>query len=441
MDAHKRMIISDILSKDNLQFIVPIYQREYKWTLAESDRIVHDILSAGTASSEHFIGSIVYQYTELNMANMRLYLVDGQQRLTTIMLISKALNLVASTKRDEDDDYDYVFSKTKRIIYIDADDKSRGYTVYPSENDRLVFNAIISAKSFDEVTGNHMISQDNFMFNNFVSAYKLINEAISGGLNIKSVIYNGLLNLSVVEIIVDKNENAQAIFESINSLGVKLNNAELIQNFLLMSNDNQEQLYENRWKPMKNNLIGELNMETFVKHYLYLRMEFQMNDDDIYKEFVNYSERFIENGEVNREKLGCFSETPNELRDTLYDQKYVFLKSFTGIVDQLNMWTMYGSDRESGKDCNGCCVCLKPETFGPASNYCNKLDSSKSSHTEDDFNLYNVAYIGKQGIMFKGQFDARLNNKFNNCRKIQKVIQNCKGEYNESRNKNWNVIC
>ena len=113
-------------------------------------------------------------------------------------------------------------------------------------------------------------------------------------------------------------------------------------------------------------------------------------------------------------KLGCFSETPNELRDTLYDQKYVFLKSFTGIVDQLNMWTLYGSDRESGEDCNGCCVCLKPETFGPASNYSNKLDSSKSSHTEDDFNLYNVAYIDKKGIMFKGKYDKDLNTKFNN---------------------------
>ena len=113
-------------------------------------------------------------------------------------------------------------------------------------------------------------------------------------------------------------------------------------------------------------------------------------------------------------KLNCFSETPNELRDMLYDQKYVFLKSFTGIVDQLNMWTLYGSDRESGDDCNGCCVCLKPETFGPASNYSNKLDPSKSSHTEDDFNLYNVAYIDKKGIMFKGKYDNDLNTKFNN---------------------------
>lgn len=303
MNAHKRMIISDILSKDNLQFIVPIYQREYKWTPAESDRIVHDILSAGNSGAEHFIGSIVYQLTEFNMSNMRLYLVDGQQRLTTIMLIAKALNLVAATKHDEDDDYDYVFSKTKRIIYIDADDKSRGYTVYPSENDRLVFNAIISAKSIDEVKANPMIPKDNFMFNNFISAYKTINDEITSGSNIKNIIYNGLLNLSVVEIIVEKNENAQAIFESINSLGVKLNNAELIQNYLLMSNDNQEQLYENRWKPMKNNLIGEANMEMFVKQYLYLRLEYQINDDDIYKEFLKYAERFIENGEVNREKM------------------------------------------------------------------------------------------------------------------------------------------
>ena len=76
MDAHKRMIISDILSKDNLQFIVPIYQREYKWTPAETDRIVNDILSAGKDNIEHFIGSIVYQYRELDMSNMRLYYVN-----------------------------------------------------------------------------------------------------------------------------------------------------------------------------------------------------------------------------------------------------------------------------------------------------------------------------------------------------------------------------
>ena len=303
MDAHKRMIISDILSKDNLQFIVPIYQREYKWTPAETDRIVNDILSAGKDNSEHFIGSIVYQYKELDMSNMRLYLVDGQQRLTTLMLVAKALNLISATLRDDDDDYGYVFAKTRRIIFIDADDRAKGYTLYPSENDRLSFSTIISAKKVDEILDNHVIPQDNYMLNNFKSAYQKINDAIENGSNIKSDIYNGLLNLSVVEIIVDKNENAQEIFESINSLGVKLTNSELIQNFLLMSNDNQEELYNNKWKPMKNKLIGDSNMEVFVRHYLHLKLEYQVNDSDIYKEYVKYSERFIVDGEVDRTKM------------------------------------------------------------------------------------------------------------------------------------------
>lgn len=303
MDAHKRMIISDILSKDNLQFIVPIYQREYKWTPAETDRIVNDFLSAGKENIEHFIGSIVYQYKELDMSNMRLYLVDGQQRLTTIMLIAKALNLIAATLRDDDDDYGYVYAKTRRIIFVDADDRSKGYSLYPSENDRLAFSTIIAAKKYEDIVDNHTIPQDNYMLNNFIGAYQKIRTSIENGCNIKNDIYNGLLNLSVVEIIVDKNENAQEIFESINSLGVKLTNSELIQNFLLMSNENQEELYNNKWKPMKNNLIGDSNMEIFIRHYLHLKLEYQVNDSDIYKEYVKYSERFIQDGEVDRTKM------------------------------------------------------------------------------------------------------------------------------------------
>ena len=169
--------------------------------------------------------------------------------------------------------------------------------------------------------------------------------------------------------------------------------------------------------------------------YLFKETTFGENEDDseVGKKGVKLNSltmmhaRYMndpEEGLVLFKYLGdCFSETPNELRDMLYDQKYVFLKSFTGIVDRLNMWTMYGSDRETGKDCNGWCGCLKPETFGPASNYCNKLDPKKSSHTEDDYNLYNVAYIDKKGVMLKGKYDRKLNNKFNNLIEQIKLLK------------------
>lgn len=361
MDAYKRMIISDILSKDNQQFVVPIYQREYKWTPAECIRIVKDILNCGNSGKEHFIGSIVYQYTKFNMADMKLYLVDGQQRLTTIMLITKALNLIAAELKEDDDNADYVFSKTKRILYIDADDKSRGFTLYPSENDRDVFNYIISSKKYDDVVNNTMIPKENYMLNNFTEAYSMLKKAIENGSDIKTSIYAGFLNLSVVEIIVDKDENAQVIFESINSLGVKLNNSELIQNYLLMSNENQEQLYIKYWKPMKNNLIGEKNMDIFVKHYLHMKLEYQINDDDIYKEYLKFAENYEIDGEIDREQLiedlykvaeiyepfiketPHYSDTTNklmkEIRDMDQSTTYpflmrVFLDYKAGVIDE-----------------------------------------------------------------------------------------------------------
>ena len=87
---------------------------------------------------------------------------------------------------------------------------------------------------------------------------------------------------------------------------------------------------------------------------------------------------------------------PEELRYNLYDQKFVFLKSFTGLVDKLNMWTLYGSDRKSGDDCNGCCVSLAPETFDVDSEIINSSDETASHYIDDDYNLFAVAYIDRE---------------------------------------------
>ena len=303
MDAHKRMIVSDILAKENWQFIVPIYQREYKWTGEECVRLVNDIIACGKGTREHFVGSIVYQLDKNpDLANLKLYLVDGQQRLTTFVLITKALNLLA--KDFDDDDSKYVVSKTDKILYIDVDDKARGYKVKPSKNDAAVFNAIISLKSYKEVTENPVISKESLLYNNFITAYECLKNEISSGTNIKEIIYNGgLLKISVVEIQLTYDENAQEIFESINSLGVELSNADLIRNFLLMSNSNQQALYDNYWEPIQDRLIGEKNMEVFVRHYLHMKREYSINDKDLYKEYVKLSDSFMGEGVVDRDAM------------------------------------------------------------------------------------------------------------------------------------------
>ena len=305
MDAHKRMVISDILGKENWQFVVPIYQREYKWTEEECARLVDDIIKCGINGNEHFVGSIVYQLDKNpNLSDLKLYLVDGQQRLTTLLLIVKALNLLAM-KRDDDNSC-YVASKTSKILYIDIDDKNRGYKVKPSKKDAAVFNAIIQAKSLNAIENNPIIAscKDNRMLNNFKAAYHKLEVLINDGVDIKDIIYNkGLINLSVVEIQLSYEEDAQAIFESINSLGVRLSNSDLVRNYLLMSNKNQQELYSSYWEPIHDTLIGDENMEEFVKHYLHMKKEYSIYDRDLYKEYVKLADFFIENGNPDKKAM------------------------------------------------------------------------------------------------------------------------------------------
>ena len=317
MNAEKRALIQDILAQENRRYIVPIYQRAYKWTEEECSRLVRDILKCSKRMKEHFVGSVVYQCPDKtpNFSDIKLHLVDGQQRLTTMLLITKALNLLALSMGKEDSDASYVVSKTNRIIFIDVDDKQRGYKILPSKRDADVFNGLISADSYDDIVNSPNISKDSHLYNNFIKAYSLLSDAIKSGMNIKSDIYDqGMLKLTAVEITLDYDEDAQEIFESINSLGVELSNADLIRNYLLMSNSNQEEMYTKYWEPMQDTVIGEKNMESFVQNYLYMKKESVVNDKNIYKEYVLLCEQAIDES----------SKTKDDLLKELYDISLIY---------------------------------------------------------------------------------------------------------------------
>lgn len=99
--------------------------------------------------------------------------------------------------------------------------------------------------------------------------------------------------------------------------------------------------------------------------------------------------------EVEDDRNWLFSTLPPAVfREKLFDQKFVFIKSFTSLVDQLNMWTMYASDRSENSDSNGCCVCIAPETFDMMVKASKADDSGVLiKRDKDDYQLYNVAYI------------------------------------------------
>ncbi len=304
MEAGKITLLNDLLGTNNQQYVIPIYQRKYKWTSEQSIRLIDDIEKAGKTNKEHFTGTLIYQQWS-GIGVEKKHLVDGQQRTMTIMLILKALHLL-SKDHLEDDEYKYVYEEIPDYIYINSKEREKGLVLKPSEHDLDTFEAIMKAGSFNEIENNPSISknEENNLYGNFKTIYERLKKDCVDGDYARNIILKGLKRLIVVVIKLEKDEDSQAIFESINSLGIKLSNADLIRNYLLMSTPDQEELYKKYWKAIQDTLIGEESMESFVFDYLMMKKGYAINYEDIYREYVRFANEESRNEEsVNKEKL------------------------------------------------------------------------------------------------------------------------------------------
>ncbi|MBQ5492657.1 MAG: DUF262 domain-containing protein, partial [Mycoplasmataceae bacterium] len=287
MEAKINSLIKDVLLKENGQFIIPIYQRPYTWSNIECERLLDDIIRAAKTKEEYFVGCVVYQEDTNNNDedDTKLYLVDGQQRITTIMLIAKALNLIAtnnlqiqnnnnaqiSVDSNNIDIDTYVLNKTNRILYLNNDVLNKVYRLKTSYYDEKAFLDILNIKSIKELK-NDEFSYESKIIDNFKFIYSYFKrQIIDWEKNIKDEIYDGLLRLNVVNIKLDPLENAQEIFETINTLGIKLSAVDSIRNFLFLHNDHAQELFETKWKVIQDQLIGYENMEDFIMHYLVMQ--------------------------------------------------------------------------------------------------------------------------------------------------------------------------
>ena len=137
--------------------------------------------------------------------------------------------------------------------------------------------------------------------------------------------------------------------------------------------------------------------------------EYYMNDPTEGSALLEYlsNENLCSSGAMHKDAVSVlYDGTPEQLRDRLLTDKFIFLKSFNALSDHLTMWSMYGGDRNNNGDSDGVCVYINPETFSPSNTSSAKFDSDKSEEskvkikkTEDDFRLYSIAYLGKDGAV------------------------------------------
>ncbi len=267
------------------QFVIPIYQRTYSWTLKECKQLWDDIIKAGKDEkiSSHFLGSIVYIKKGLYQISTipELRLIDGQQRLTTISLLLSALSKVIKDPISE-----MTSDKLKNYYLINRDEEEeKHYKLILTKTDKETLSKIIDNKElFDE---DSQRIKDNYEF-----FAKQISE------NNLNEVLNGLNKLIIIDVSLDKErDNPQLIFESLNSTGLELTQADLIRNFVLMGLEKKEQdsLYNDYWSPMEKSFGYAKDLELFdrfMRDYLTIKTEKIPKIKDVYSAFKLYAQNF-----------------------------------------------------------------------------------------------------------------------------------------------------
>lgn len=256
---------------------IPVYQRNYDWTEANVKRLLEDINIVVQDKKPHFIGAIVYMESQNSDLGMPEYLIiDGQQRLTTITLLLQALRDLCGENDQRTADMIESFLTNK---YSPDEYKIK---LKPIKSDNIQYEALLNHK-FDK------IDQEGHVYKNYEVAKKTFASWINAGV-IPQEILNALKQLQVVGIGLKKGEDdPQVIFESINSTGVALTNSDLIRNFLLMSDHDQDRLFEDYWLPIENALRRDndnYQLDLFFRQYVIMKSHTTVAERKVYSTFI-----------------------------------------------------------------------------------------------------------------------------------------------------------
>lgn len=320
MDARKGNIY-EILN-GNKQFLIPVYQRYYSWDIDQCKRLWNDIVEMQKkGKSGHFVGSIVNIAEQAMPTGVQKFMIiDGQQRTTTLTLLLLALRDYAiANPADTTINAKRIDNMLLKNEYESGDER---YKLLLTETDRDILISLVESKPIADGTKSKLL--DNYKY--FVG--KIADQELS-----PAEIYESIGKLQIVNITLDRTmDDAQAIFESLNSTGKELSESDLIRNYVLMGLEPTEQtyVYEHMWRPMELMFSYETQgtlMDKFFRDYLTMKLTRIPKQGRVYDEFKLYH-------------LNCEFSTIRELcQDLLAYAKYytdiVFARSSNPVLKGL----------------------------------------------------------------------------------------------------------
>jgi uncharacterized protein with ParB-like and HNH nuclease domain/predicted transport protein len=316
------------------QFIIPIYQRTYSWKPEQCEQLWEDIIHAATDEtiSGHFVGSIVYIEEGLHPHSSipRLLVIDGQQRLATLILLLSALGRAIKKQGAE------IGISQKKIsnyyLFNIEEDGDLRYKLRLTQSDKDTMIRLLEEKELPDPVSKQIVENCQFF-------EEQINKT---GIDLITL-YRGIGKLIIVDIALDRErDNPQLIFESLNSTGLELSQADLIRNYVLMELEpkQQEELYNDYWYPMEQS-FGQADYTTqfdrFMRDYLTVKTGSIPNIRAVYEAFKTHSQR------------GAYNSVQELVADIYqYSKYFVYMalekeedRELRGIFNNINILKMH----------------------------------------------------------------------------------------------------
>lgn len=274
-----------LLGSGQRQFIIPVFQRDYSWTEAQCAQLLIDVqrVASRPQGATHFVGSVVCVASNDQSAVLPQWLViDGQQRLTTCTLLLAVLRnqlrkhsgALAITDSPEAIEEQFLLNKF-------APPALRARLALRGEDDS-VLQLLLLGKDLPDKPMNRVVANARY----FEAALESLDPL---------ALLNGLRRLQVVSVSLKPGQdNPQLIFESLNSTGLALTQADLVRNYVLMGHDEpqQSEWYESWWRPLEQAFGSNyrVGFDNFLRDFLTLELKppRPLKLDSVYREFRHW---------------------------------------------------------------------------------------------------------------------------------------------------------
>lgn len=302
MNAEKQDVIETIFDNKR-QYTIPVYQRNYDWKKDNCKELFDDVFEAYYNDKRHFLGSIVQVQQDEEGGLKHFVIVDGQQRITSIYLLLKALyDKTNDSFKDDLRGLIYNISSTREF---NPQDKNK-LKLKPIKSDNEQFMLLMEDKI-------GQLNKTSNIFINYSYFCQLIDLKINEGFTTKNIL-TGLKKLQIVMIsLKEPEDDPQVIFERINSTGEDLQLSDLIRNYLLMTDKETEKLFEDYWLPMET-LVGRADINNYFLCYLTFKIG-EIKQNKAYQSFKKWADE----SKITHENL---------LKDLYYYSK--FYSAFIG---------------------------------------------------------------------------------------------------------------